>query len=52
MNHVATFLVAFIIAVVTVLIIVSEIKKRKKGGGCGCGCSNCGMADACHGKKE
>ncbi len=48
MNHLATFFVAFIIAVVTILIVVSEIKKRKNG--CGCGCSGCALKDTCHKK--
>lgn len=50
MNHIATFLIAFLIAIVTIFIIVNEIKKRKNGGGCGCGCSGCALKDTCHKK--
>lgn len=43
-----TIIIAWIIAVVFAVILISEIRKRKKGGGCSCGCSDCAMSEICH----
>lgn len=49
--NIPTIIVATILAVIFVLIVVSEVKKRKNGG-CGCGCAGCKNAGVCNIKKK